>query len=148
MWVTMAFLIVIIGIIAILAKPATITTAAGLATPGPVTVQVEKPDLYPRPTQWHSLSQFGPVGAFRCRKPYHWRWRQACALTLLAGCAQYENRRGVEVTWQAKVTSQLQPGQSSRKEVLALLGPPSQVISLEEETVLYYLFEKLSRATA
>ena len=27
-------------------------------------------------------------------------------------------------------------------EVLALLGPPSQVISLEEETVLYYLFEK------
>ena len=64
-----------------------------------------------------------------------------CA-TLLAGCAQYENRRGVEVTWEAKVTSQLQPGQSSRKDVLALLGPPSQVISLEEETVLYYLFEK------
>jgi outer membrane protein assembly factor BamE (lipoprotein component of BamABCDE complex) len=64
-----------------------------------------------------------------------------CA-TLLTGCAQYENRRGVEVTWEAKVTSQLQPGQSSRKEVLALLGPPSQVISLEEETVLYYLFEK------
>ncbi len=64
-----------------------------------------------------------------------------CA-TLLAGCAQYENRRGVEVTWEAKATSQLQPGQSSRKDVLALLGPPSQVISLEEETVLYYLFEK------
>ena len=62
--------------------------------------------------------------------------------SLLAGCAQYENRRGVEVTWQEKVTSQLQRGQSSRKEVLALLGPPSQVISLEDETVLYYLFEK------
>jgi len=62
--------------------------------------------------------------------------------SLLAGCAQYENRRGVEVTWEDKVTSQLRPGQSSRKEVLALLGPPSQVISLEEETVLYYLFEK------
>jgi outer membrane protein assembly factor BamE (lipoprotein component of BamABCDE complex) len=61
---------------------------------------------------------------------------------LLTGCAQYENRRGVEVTWEDTVTSQLQPGQSSRKEVLALLGPPSQVISLEEETVLYYLFEK------
>ncbi|MCB1731023.1 MAG: outer membrane protein assembly factor BamE [Halieaceae bacterium] len=66
----------------------------------------------------------------------------ALCATLLAGCAQYENRRGVEVTWEAKVTSQLQPGQSSRKDVLALLGPPSQVISLEEETVLYYLFEK------
>ncbi len=63
-------------------------------------------------------------------------------LSLLAGCAQYENRRGVEVTWQDKVTGQLQRGQSTREEVLALLGPPSQVISLEEETVLYYLFEK------
>lgn len=63
-------------------------------------------------------------------------------LFLLAGCAQYENRRGVEVTWQDQVTGQLQRGQSTREEVLALLGPPSQVISLEEETVLYYLFEK------
>lgn len=63
-------------------------------------------------------------------------------LSLLAGCAQYENRRGVEVTWQDKVTGQLQRGQSTREQVLALLGPPSQVISLEEETVLYYLFEK------
>ena len=63
-------------------------------------------------------------------------------LFLLAGCAQYENRRGVEVSWQDSVTDQLIRGQSTRKEVLALLGPPSQVISLEEETVLYYLFEK------
>ncbi len=43
-------------------------------------------------------------------------------LGLLAGCAQYENRRGVEVTWQDKVTGQLQRGQSTREEVLALLG--------------------------
>lgn len=66
----------------------------------------------------------------------------ALCVSLVSACAQYENRRGVEVTWEDKVTSQLRPGQSSRKEVLALLGPPSQVISLEEETVLYYLFEK------
>ena len=67
----------------------------------------------------------------------------ACCLTaMLAGCAQYENKRGVEVTWQSAVTSRLVPGQTTRKEVLSLLGPPSQVISLEEETVLYYLFER------
>lgn len=66
----------------------------------------------------------------------------AFCIGLLAGCAQYENRRGVEVSWQDTVTDQLVRGQSTRKEVLALLGPPSQVISLEEETVLYYLFEK------
>ena len=61
---------------------------------------------------------------------------------LLSGCIQYENKRGVEVTWQETVTRNLVPGETSRKDVLALLGPPSQVISLEEETVLYYLFEQ------
>jgi outer membrane protein assembly factor BamE (lipoprotein component of BamABCDE complex) len=67
----------------------------------------------------------------------------ACMLLgLLTGCAQYENKRGVEVTWQDEVTRQLVTGQSTRKDVLSLLGPPSQVISLEEETVLYYLFER------
>jgi hypothetical protein len=60
----------------------------------------------------------------------------------LTGCAQYQNKRGVEVTWQENVTSHLVRGQTSRKEALRLLGPPSQVISLEEETVLYYLFER------
>ncbi len=61
---------------------------------------------------------------------------------LLGGCAQYENRRGVEVTWQDSVTDKLVRGQTTRKEALRLLGPPSQVISMEEETVLYYLFER------
>ncbi len=66
----------------------------------------------------------------------------ALAGLVLSGCAQYENKRGVEVTWQDSVTNQLVKGRSSREEVLQLLGPPSQVIALEEETVLYYLFER------
>lgn len=67
-----------------------------------------------------------------------------CALlciSLLQACAQYENKRGVEVNWQASVTDQLIKGKSTRSDILALLGPPSQVISLDDETVLYYLFE-------
>lgn len=64
-----------------------------------------------------------------------------CAITLQA-CVQYESKRGVDVTWQSSVTQQLVKGESTRKDVLALLGPPSQVISLEGETVLYYLFER------
>ena len=64
-----------------------------------------------------------------------------CAITLQA-CVQYESKRGVDVNWQPSVTQQLTRGESTRKDVLALLGPPSQVISLEEETVLYYLFER------
>ena len=61
---------------------------------------------------------------------------------LLSGCVQYDSKRGVEVKWQSAITEQLQKGTSTRGEVLALLGPPSQIISLDEETVLYYLFER------
>jgi len=63
-------------------------------------------------------------------------------LVLLGGCVRYENRRGVEVVWRAEVVDKLRVGVSTRAEVLDALGPPSQVISLEEETVLYYLFER------
>ena len=61
---------------------------------------------------------------------------------LLASCAHYTDKRGVEVTWQPNTIAQLEKGKSTRKDVLALLGPPSQVISLGDETVLYYLYEK------
>lgn len=78
-----------------------------------------------------------------CKKPHpKVPLLAALVLALLAGCAQYENRRGVDVTWEAASVGQLTRGQSTRREVLALLGPPSQVIALEGETVLYYLFER------
>ena len=64
-----------------------------------------------------------------------------CA-ALLSACVQYQSKRGVEVKWQSDITEQLHKGASTRGEVLALLGPPSQLISLEDETVLYYLFER------
>lgn len=65
----------------------------------------------------------------------------AVTLCLLQACAQYENKRGVDVRWQDSVTSQLERGSSTRADVLELLGPPSQVIALNGETALYYLFE-------
>lgn len=63
------------------------------------------------------------------------------ALTLSA-CAEYENKRGVDVTWQPAILEGLQKGVTTRQEVLKLLGPPSQLIALDEETVLYYLYER------
>jgi outer membrane protein assembly factor BamE (lipoprotein component of BamABCDE complex) len=63
-------------------------------------------------------------------------------LALLGGCVQFSNKRGVEVAWQSKVVSEMKSGTTTRADVLDALGPPSQVISLEEETVMYYLFEK------
>lgn len=61
---------------------------------------------------------------------------------ILSGCAQYDNKRGVEVAWQDDMLQQLVRGESTRHQVLQSLGPPSQVIALGDETVLYYLFEK------
>jgi len=61
---------------------------------------------------------------------------------LLVGCVRYENKRGVDVLWQPEVTAQLLKGQTTREDILTLLGPPSQLIALENETVLYYLFER------
>ncbi len=61
---------------------------------------------------------------------------------LLASCAHYTDRRGVEVTWQPQVLGSFQLGATTRSEVLKALGPPSQVITLDDETVLYYLYER------
>ena len=66
----------------------------------------------------------------------------ACLAVGLAACAQYSDKRGVEVTWQPAAMEQLERGKTTRGEVLTAFGPPSQVISLGDETVLYYLYEK------
>ena len=63
------------------------------------------------------------------------------ALCLLQACAQYENKRGVDVRWHESATSELTRGTSTRSDVLKLLGPPSQVIALDDESALYYLFD-------
>lgn len=62
-------------------------------------------------------------------------------LPILAGCVQFNSRRGIEVAWQDQVVANLEKGRSTRADVLELLGPPSQVIALRDETVMYYLFE-------
>lgn len=60
---------------------------------------------------------------------------------LQVACAQYENNRGVDVTWQPASMDRLMRGKTTRGDILETLGPPSQVISLGDETVLYYLNE-------
>jgi outer membrane protein assembly factor BamE (lipoprotein component of BamABCDE complex) len=63
-------------------------------------------------------------------------------LVILGGCAQYENKRGVDITWQDDVMADMNTGETTRKDVLSALGPPSQVIALDDETALYYLYER------
>ena len=60
----------------------------------------------------------------------------------LTACLQFRSKRGVEVNWQTAITEQLESGKSTRADVMTLLGPPSQIIALDKETALYYLFER------
>ena len=65
-----------------------------------------------------------------------------CCLLLVSGCVRFNSKRGVQVAWQEPILAQFETGVTHRQQVLSALGPPSQIIALEKETVLYYLFEK------
>ena len=84
---------------------------------------------HPIPPRYCPMSKLVPVLLIAC-------------ITSLAACVRFDSRRGVEVSWQPHALAGLKRGQTTRGEVLDLLGPPSQVIALEDETVLYYLFER------
>ena len=62
-------------------------------------------------------------------------------LLALGGCAQYSEERGVEVNWDPAILAGFERGVSTRGDVMAALGPPSQLVNLGDETVLYYLNE-------
>ena len=88
-----------------------------------------------------SEAQTGPQAAARRAKEHGRGGDTILSIALLGGCVQFESKRGVEVSWQDTATETLERGKSTRQDVLAILGPPSQVIALDDESVLYYLFE-------
>lgn len=65
----------------------------------------------------------------------------ALSFMCLAGCAQFDSERGVSVNWNPAALNSFTRGVSTRADVMAALGPPSQLVSLGDETVLYYLNE-------
>ncbi|MBI4615813.1 MAG: hypothetical protein HY720_19495 [Planctomycetes bacterium] len=64
----------------------------------------------------------------------------AALLALAAGCSIGDRWDGVPNRWQREKQS-FQPGATTQADVLARLGPPSQVLALGERTVFYYLLE-------
>jgi len=63
---------------------------------------------------------------------------------LLAGCARFEAVDGVENLWREAPPGVFENGVTTQSEVLDRLGPPSQLISLQDQTVYYYLTEVTS----
>ena len=67
-------------------------------------------------------------------------------LVLLAcaspGCIRRTETQGVKNLWRGESPPVFQRGTSTEHDVLAGLGPPSQVINLGDQTVFYYLLEQ------
>jgi len=61
-----------------------------------------------------------------------------------AGCSSFGSVDGVENLWREVPVDQFQKGVTTQADVLELLGPPSQLISLHEQTVFYYLTKRTS----
>jgi outer membrane protein assembly factor BamE (lipoprotein component of BamABCDE complex) len=58
---------------------------------------------------------------------------------LVTGCANYGSVDGVDNLWREIPVSDFEVGTTTQSDVLQKLGPPSQLINLDNEVVFYYL---------
>ena len=68
-------------------------------------------------------------------------WSILFVVLVATGCAQISKKAGVENRWRDQ-NIVLQERVTTQQQVLAQLGPPSQLIALPTKTVFYYLFEE------
>ena len=59
-----------------------------------------------------------------------------------SGCVVKQASQGVDNLWREPDTPTFQVGQTTQRQLMNALGPPSQVISLGNQTVFYYLLEQ------
>jgi hypothetical protein len=62
-------------------------------------------------------------------------------IMLSAGCSNWKGYAGVDNAWRAPEAPQWEPGVTTASDVTSVLGPPSQLIALHDETVYYYMRE-------
>ena len=72
------------------------------------------------------------------------KWIFGMVVLLLAGCASYSGDNGVENRWRSKDAPDWKVGVTTEQDVADVLGPPSQLINLDDQVVYYYLREHRS----
>ncbi len=66
------------------------------------------------------------------------------AAVLVSSCASYGSVDGVDNLWREVSVDDFEKGVTTQSQVLDELGPPSQLISLQDQTVFYYLTENMT----
>jgi hypothetical protein len=64
--------------------------------------------------------------------------------TLVPACANWNEDAGVENHWRASEAPQWTVGETSAEDVMSFLGPPSQIVDLQDQVVYYYLRENVT----
>jgi outer membrane protein assembly factor BamE (lipoprotein component of BamABCDE complex) len=65
----------------------------------------------------------------------------ACLLPL-TGCLSKSSEMGVRNLWRDPALPTFEKGRTTQSDVMRALGPPSQVIALQDQTLFYYLREQ------
>ena len=66
------------------------------------------------------------------------------AALLVSSCASYGSVDGVDNLWREAPIDAFERGVTTQSQVLDELGPPSQLINLQNQTVFYYLTENMT----
>ncbi len=66
----------------------------------------------------------------------------ALLLFVAVGCVSKSSEMGVENKWRDSSAPVFEKGRSTESDVMRVLGPPSQVIALHDQTLFYYLREQ------
>ncbi|MEA3413372.1 MAG: hypothetical protein U9R74_17825 [Pseudomonadota bacterium] len=66
----------------------------------------------------------------------------ALLCALLTGCVTYQSDRGVANVWRDVDLPEWQDGVTTESDVTRALGPPSQIIGVNDQTVYYYMRER------
>jgi len=61
----------------------------------------------------------------------------------LLSCINFSDQQGVDNLWRVEANlNDIQIGKTTQSDIIELLGPPSQIINLENGGVFYYLLQK------
>ena len=70
------------------------------------------------------------------------KWVGLTLIVMLTGCTSDNGYSGVDNAWRSANAPVWEAGMTTETDVIDALGPPSQLIALDKETVYYYMREE------